>query len=84
MAENYIKLFNLSISEVLYKFVNDEALPGLDIKSQNFWRGLDRVAHELTPINRDILKKRHKLQLEIDRWHLNNKKKLKFQNIKNF
>ena len=82
MAENYIKLFNLSISEVLYKFVNDEALPGLDIKSQNFWRGLDRVAHELTPINRDILKKRHKLQLEIDRWHLNNKKKIKISEYK--
>ena len=84
MAENYIKLFNLSISEVLYKFVNDEALPGLDIKSQNFWRGLDRVAHELTPINRDILKKRHKLQLEIDRWHLNNKKKIKISEYKKF
>jgi len=84
LAENYIKLFNLSISEVLYKFVNDEALPGLDIKSQNFWRGLDRVAHELTPINRDILKKRHKLQLEIDRWHLNNKKKIKISEYKKF
>ncbi len=84
MAENYIKLFNLSISEVLYKFVNDEALPGLDIKSQNFWRGLDRVAHELTPINREILKKRHKLQLEIDRWHLNNKKKIKISEYKKF
>ena len=77
-------MFNLSISEVLYKFVNDEALPGLDIKSQNFWRGLDRVAHELTPINRDILKKRHKLQLEIDRWHLNNKKKIKISEYKKF
>ena len=84
MAENYIKLFNLSISEVLYKFVNDEALPGLDIKSQNFWRGLDRVAHELTPINRDILKKRHKLQLEIDRWHQKKKKKIKISEYKKF
>ena len=84
MAENYIKVYNLSVSEVLYKFINDEALPGTGIDTRYFWKSLDKEAHELTPKNKNILKVRHKLQLEIDRWHLNNKKKFKTSDYKKF
>ena len=84
MAENYIKVYNLSVSEVLYKFINDEALPGTGIDTKYFWKSLDKEVHELTPKNKNILKVRHKLQLEIDRWHLNNKKKFKTSDYKKF
>ena len=84
MAENYIKVYNLSVSEVLYKFINDEALPGTGIDTRYFWKSFDKEAHELTPKNKNILKVRHKLQLEIDRWHLNNKKKFKTSDYKKF
>ena len=36
--EEYIEIKNLSISENLYKFINDELLPGSKISSTNFWK----------------------------------------------
>ena len=45
--EKYIKVKNLSISENLYKFVNNEILPETKITSVNFWSGFSKAAHEL-------------------------------------
>ncbi len=72
MPKNYIKIENLSISEDLYKFINKEAIPGSDVDEKNFWRGLSKIAHELSPKNKKLLKVRKKLQMDIDRWHLEN------------
>tara|TARA_B100000965_G_C19588654_1_gene756980 strand:- start:775 stop:2925 length:2151 start_codon:yes stop_codon:yes gene_type:complete len=75
MPKNYLKLENLSISEDLYKFINTEALPGLDVDEKHFWQGLSKVTHELSPKNKELLKVRKKLQMDIDRWHLENYEK---------
>ena len=40
-----INIGNLSIDEQLFKFVNEEAIPGTDIISDNFWSGFDKVLH---------------------------------------
>ena len=72
MSKKYTNIQNLSVSEDLYNFINKEALPGTDISETNFWSGISKVAHELTPINKKLLSVRKKLQMDIDRWHLEN------------
>ena len=75
MSKKYVKLENLSISEDLFNFINNEALPGLDITQKKFWHGLSKVAHDLAPKNKELLKVRKRLQMDIDRWHLENYEK---------
>ncbi len=72
MSEKYIKIENLSVSEILYKFVNEELIPGTDIDQKNFWKGFDRTLHDLAPKNKELLKVREKIQMEIDKWHIEN------------
>ena len=74
MSEEYLKVSNLSVSKNLYDFINNEALPNSGISSNQFWRGLSSSLEILVPINKKLLDDRRKLQLEIDRWHLNNNK----------
>ena len=63
----------LKISLVLFDFINNEALPGTNIKSDDFWNKFEKVVHELSPINKNLLKKREIIQKKIDEWHENNK-----------
>ena len=63
----------LKISLVLFDFINNEVLPGTNIKSDDFWDKFEKVIHELSPINKNLLKKREIIQKKIDEWHKNNK-----------
>jgi len=65
----------LKISETLFEFINNEVLPGTNIKSDEFWEKFAKVAHELSPINKALVKKRTTIQKKIDEWHINNKEK---------
>ena len=47
MKEKYIKIENLSVSEILLNFVNNELLPGIEISKGKFWSGFDKAVHEL-------------------------------------
>ena len=38
MSEKYVSVNNLSVSEVLFNFVNLEALEGTNIDKKKFWR----------------------------------------------
>jgi len=69
MKEKYIKIKNLSISVKLFKFDNNELLPGTKIKKENFWNGFNKAVHELTPKNKELLEIRDELQKKIDDWH---------------
>lgn len=60
---------NLKIDEKLFKFLNEEALDGLDIDPVDFWRGFDVLVHDLSPENQDLLATRKRLQLEVGDWH---------------
>src|SRR6201995_1254810 len=60
---------NLRVAQVLYDFVNNEALPGTDIDPDSFWAGVDKVVTDLTPQNQGLLDRRDELQAQIDRWH---------------
>ncbi|RPF74586.1 MAG: malate synthase G [Rickettsiales bacterium TMED289] len=83
--ENYININNLSVSEILFNFIEREAIPDTGISSKLFWINFDKFVHELTPVNKALLEERRKIQLEIDRWHLKNKfKKINTKEYKKF
>ncbi len=73
MDEKYIKINNLSVARSLYDFINNEAIPGTNIDQENFWQGFSEKVHLLAPKNEALLKFREKLQIEIDRWHIDRK-----------
>ena len=73
MKNQYTKIHNLSVSNELLNFVNEELLKNTDISSKKFWEGFDRVVHELAPKNKDLLKIRDDLQNKIDAWHISNR-----------
>ena len=68
MKKKYIKIKNLSVSEKLLNFVNNELLTGTKISKENFWNGFDKYVHELSPKNKTLLETREKLQKAIDSW----------------
>jgi malate synthase len=72
---DYILQGKLSIAGVLFRFVNNELLPGTGINQKKFWNGLDKHAHELAPKNKKLLEFRESLQKQIDDWHKNRKGK---------
>ena len=69
MKEKYKIINNLSVSESLLNFVNNELLTGTKIKKENFWKGFDKYVHELAHKNKELLEIREKLQKKIDDWH---------------
>ena len=63
----------LKVNSELVDFINNEAIPGTGVEPDDFWSKFENVVHELTPINKDLLKKRESIQKKIDDWHKNNK-----------
>ena len=72
---DYISRGKLSIAGILLRFVNNDLLPGTGISPKQFWEGLDKYVHELTPKNKSLLEIRENLQKKIDSWHRDNKEK---------
>ncbi len=60
---------DLEINEVLYDFVNREALPGTGIQARAFWSGFAALVRLLAPRNAALLQRRDELQSKIDDWH---------------
>jgi malate synthase len=60
---------NLRVAQVLYDFINNEALPGTDVDPDSFWAGVDKVVTDLSPENQDLLARRDNLQAQIDKYH---------------
>ena len=73
MKKKYTKINNLSVSNDLLNFINNELLKDTTISPENFWKGFDKIVHELSPINRELIKTRDELQKKIDAWHIKNK-----------
>ena len=63
----------LKINTKLLNFVNNEIIPGTNIKSEGFWTSFEKVVHELAPINKKLIQKREDIQKKIDEWHKKNK-----------
>tara|TARA_B100001057_G_scaffold52819_1_gene47011 strand:- start:430 stop:2613 length:2184 start_codon:yes stop_codon:yes gene_type:complete len=83
--EQFYKVFDLSVSNTLLKFINKELLPGTGISQGRFWSGFNKVIHELAPKNKHLIEIREKLQKSIDSYNLDNKgKKLNIKKYKKF
>jgi len=59
----------LQVATDLYRFIEDQALPGTGVTSEAFWQGFDAIVHDLAPKNIALLAERERLQTEIDAWH---------------
>ena len=66
---NTIEKNGLKISSNLFEFINKEAIPGTNIKIDDFWSKFSKVVHELAPINKSLIDKRESIQKKIDDWH---------------
>jgi malate synthase len=85
MKDKYIKVNNLSVSNILLEFVNDELLKNTKISPEKFWKGFNTVVHELSPKNKKLIQFREELQKKIDNWHINNKgNKINLEKYKKF
>ena len=69
MSEDYVEVAGLSVAEALFRFVEDEALPGSNVESGVFWRGLAELLDGFGPRNRALLDRREDLQNALDTWH---------------
>ena len=59
----------LQVATPLYRFLEDQVLPGTGVKSETFWSGFDAIVADLAPKNIALLAERDRLQTEIDSWH---------------
>ena len=73
MKEQYTTIHNLSVSNELLNFINNELLKNTNISSEKFWVGFDKMVHELAPKNKELIQIREDLQKKIDNWHIKNK-----------
>jgi malate synthase len=64
-----ITCHRLHVAASLYRFIEDDVLPGAGIDSTAFWRGFDAIVNELAPKNIALLAERDRLQTELDAWH---------------
>ncbi|MDO4682366.1 MAG: malate synthase G [Lautropia sp.] len=61
--------FGLQVSRPLFDMIEQEALAGTGVTSDQFWEGLSTLVHELGPRNRELLAKRDDLQKQLDSWY---------------
>ncbi|MDQ0201417.1 malate synthase G [Neobacillus ginsengisoli] len=80
---NYVKIGNLNVADVLYQFINDEALPGTGLDREKFWSELETLFSELTPKNKQLLAQRDEIQDKINVWKRENRD-FRFENYKLF
>ncbi|MDX1806364.1 MAG: malate synthase G [Paenisporosarcina sp.] len=63
---------DLKIANEFYRFVEEEALTGSNVSSEDFWKGFSQLIVDMVPKNRDLLRRRNLLQEKIDQWHEHN------------
>jgi malate synthase len=75
MANERVTVGGIYISKNLFRFVNEEVIPGTNIRPFSFWAGAQKIITELAPDNQALLQKRDDLQAKIDEWHRTHKGK---------
>ncbi|MDP9116556.1 MAG: malate synthase G [Actinomycetota bacterium] len=66
---NYVRVGDLSVASVLHRFVEDEALPGSGVATEDFWAGLQRASVQIAGRQRALLARRDELQQAIDEYY---------------
>ena len=63
----------LKVDNKFLNFIENEALPGTEVSSEQFWNGFSEIVNSLNPKNRELINKREIIQKQIDEWHKKNK-----------
>lgn len=69
-AEDYVAYGKLKVKKDLQQLVNSEMIPGTDVSAEEFWSGLTELISNNMQKNAALMKKRDKLQKQIDEWHV--------------
>ena len=77
-----ISVGGLQVSQLLFDFINQQALPKTKIEQADFWRSFEKIISTFSPRNKTLLEKREDMQQQIDRWHTTNE--YKFSDYKAF
>jgi malate synthase len=64
-----IEKFGLQVEKSLHDMIEQQALPGTGVGSDQFWKGLSDLVHQQGPKNRALLARRDEIQTQIDAWH---------------
>jgi malate synthase len=72
---NRLNRSNLQVSEVLVKFIENEALPNTGVNSEVFWSKLEAILDKFVPQNKLLLQKRTSFKNKIDNFYKTNKGK---------
>ena len=64
-----IEKFGLQVERSLHDMIEQQALPGTGVGSDQFWKGLSDLVHQQGPKNRALLARRDEIQAQIDAWH---------------
>jgi malate synthase len=64
-----IAIHGLHVATPLYRFIEDQVLPAVGVKSKAFWAGFDGIVKDLAPVNLALLAERDRIQLDMDKWH---------------
>ncbi|MFC6638550.1 malate synthase G [Sulfitobacter sp. JBTF-M27] len=59
----------LQVDPQLVAFIEEQALPGAGVETDQFWASFSTLLHDMGPRNRAFLEKREDLQAQIDAWH---------------
>jgi len=79
---NYVKVGDLQVSQLLYEFVNSEALPNTGLNQKKFWEDFSKLIHELSPENKQVVEERESLQKKINKWHRKHQNSFDFEKYK--
>ena len=51
-------IHGLHVATPLYRFIEDQVLPAVGVKSKTFWSGFDAIVKDLAPVNIALLAER--------------------------
>ncbi len=63
-----IEIQGLQVAATLHEFIEQQALPGTGVSSDQFWSGFASIIKDLAPKNKALLEKRADLQSKISTW----------------
>ncbi|WP_191561500.1 malate synthase G [Metabacillus idriensis] len=82
--KDYVQTGNLQVADILYEFINSEALPQTGLDKEKFWSGFEAIVKDLTPKNKELLAIRDEMQNKINTWHRENNQTFDFESYKGF
>ena len=68
-ATERTRVHRLQVASNLYRFIENQVLPGTGVASATFWSGFDALVADLAPKNIALLAERDRIQTDMDTWH---------------